>query len=238
MNTKQFLPIISLGILTILPFQPATAEGNSFLTALLRFTGITATPSAVKGNDNFMEGDIWLVQIEAAKASQPQKITKDGNYHTPLWIPGSQAILAMKGDKLIQLNAQGNEEKTLHTLIKNTALLGFDKRDTNRILALQRPLAVGILALANGQITPLPYDNNNSKEREAFDQLRKDFRSYDSAKVSVNKKKKRDSQDRFKPLFTILIEQLGGKDISISCPSDCSQPALAENGQQLLFIGH
>ena len=238
MNTKQFLPIISLGILTILPFQPATAEDNSFLTALLRFTGITATPSAVKGNDDFVTGNIWLVQIEAAKASEPRKITKDGNYHTPLWIPGSQAILAMKGDKLVQLNAQGHEEKTPHTLTKNTALLGFDKRDTNRILVLQRPLAVGILTLANGQIMPLPYDNNNSKEREAFDQLRKDFRSYDSAKVSVNEKKKPDSQGRFKSLYTILIEQLGGKDISISCPSDCSQPAFSEDGRQLLFIGH
>ena len=238
MNTKQFFPIISLCILTILPFQLATAEGNSFLTAILRFTGITATPSTVRGNDNFMEGDIWLVQIEAAKASEPRKITKDGNYHTPLWMPGSQAILAMKGDKLIQLNAQGNEEKTLHTLTKNTALLGFDKHDRNRILVLQRPLAVGVLALSNGQITPLPYDNNNSKEREAFDQLRKDFRSYDSAKVSVNEKKKPDSQGRFKSLYTILIEQLNRKDVSISCPSDCSQPAFSEDGRQLLFIGH
>jgi len=238
MNTKQFLPIISLGILTILPFQPATAEGNSFLTALLRFTGITATPGAVKGNDNFAAGNIWLVQIEAAKASEPRKITNNGNYHTPLWIPGSQAILAMKSDKLVKLNAQGNEEKTLHTLTRNTALLGFDKHDTNRILVLQRPLAVGILTLASGQITPLPYDRNNSKELEAFEQLRKDFRSYDSVKVSVNEKKKPDSQGRFKSFYTILIEQLGGKDVSISCPSDCSQPALAENGQQLLFIGH
>jgi len=236
MNSRHFLPIISLGILAILPFNQATAEGDSFLAALLRFTGITATPSTVRGNDNVIEGDIWLVQIGEAETSEPRKITHNGTYHTPLWIPGSQSILAMKGDKLVRLNAQGIEEKMLHTLTDNTVLLGFDKNDANRLLVLQESI-VGILTLGNGQITTLPYDNKNPEERDAFDQLRSGFRDYETAQVSIENQSKVDPQGHFKPVNTIHIK-LGKKDISITCPSACSQPAFAKNGQQLLFIGH
>jgi hypothetical protein len=236
MNSRHFLQSILLGVLILLPVHRIVAEGDSFLATLLRFTGITATPSTVKGNDNFMIGDIWLAQVSAAKASAPQKITTDGSYHSPLWIPGSQSILAMKGDKLVQLNVQGKEEKIRYTLTNNTVLLGFDKQDESRILVLQRPLTVGIFTLANGQITPLPYNDNNPKEREAFAQLRKDFRRYDSVNVSVNDKKQPSSKG-YRSVYTILIELLSGEDISISCPSACSQPALAADGRQLLFIG-
>jgi len=236
MKSRHFLPIISLCILTILPFQRATAKGDSFLAALLRFTGITATPSTVRGNDNFMEGDIWLVQIRETEASKPLKITHGGSYQTPLWIPGSQSILAMKGNKLVQLNVQGAEEKTLYTLPDNTALFGFDSHDTNRILVIQEAI-VGVLTRENGHITALPYDSNNSKERDAFDQLRSDFRDYGSVKISIKSKKAVNSQGHFKQFNTILIEQRGKTDISVACPSACGQPALTENGRQLLFIG-
>jgi hypothetical protein len=235
MNLRHFLPVISLVILTILPFHRATAEGDSFLAALLRFTGITATPSTVRGNDSFKEGDIWLFDVLGASTSEPRKITKAGNYHTPLWLPGNQSILAMKGDKLVQLNAQGNEEKTLHTLTDSTVLLGFDKNDPNRVLVLQDSLA-GVLILTNGQITPLPYDKGNPTNRFELDQLSSGFRDYGTSQVSIENQRKVDPKGHFRQVGTVHI-RLGKKAISISCPSTCSQPALTADGRQLLFIG-
>lgn len=235
MNSRHFLLIILLCILTILPFHRATAEGDSFLAALLRFTGITVTPSTVRGNGSLKEGDIWLVQIGETGASKPRKITHDGAYHTPLWIPGSQSILAMKGDKLVRLNAQGHEEKPLHTLTDTTVLLGFDKNNPNLVLVLQESLA-GVLTLANGQITPLPYDKEKPEDRYGLDQLGSGFRDYGTAQVSIENQHRIDPQGHFKQFNTIHIK-LDKKNISINCPSACGQPALAEDGRQLLFIG-
>jgi hypothetical protein len=235
MNSRHFLPIILLCILTILPFHRATAEGDSFLAALLRFTGITVTPNQVRGSDSFMEGDIWLVHVGGTEASEPRKITSDEVYHTPLWIPGSQSILAMKGDKLVRLNAHGHEEKTLHTLTDTTVLLGFDKNNPTLVLVLQESLA-GVLTLANGQITPLPYDKEKPEDRYGLDQLRSGFRDYGTAQVSIENQHRVGPQGHFKQSSTVHIK-LGKKDIPISCPSACSQPALAEDGRQLLFIG-
>ena len=237
MNLRQVLPIISLCILTILPLYPVTAESVSFLTALLRFTGISVTANQVKGSEGLMEGDIWLAHVGAAEASEPLKITSDGTYHTPLWIPGSLSLLAMKGDKLIQLNAQGNGEKTLHTLTDNTELLGFDKNNPNQVLVLQEEPIVGVLSVASGQVTPLPYDKENPEDRFGLDQLRRGFRDYGNTQISIENQSKVDPQGHFKPSSTIHIK-MGNKDISISCPITCSQPALAEDGRQLLFIGH
>jgi hypothetical protein len=234
MKAKQYIPVISLLILTIAPVQPVTAEEN-FLAALLRFTGISVTASQVKGNNNFVEGDVWLVQIGAAQASAPQKITRDGRYHSPLWIPGSNVILAMKGEKLIQLSVQGTEEKILYTLTKNTELLGFDKSNPNLVLIIQDSL-VAVLTLTNGEMTPLPYDNKNAKEREAVEQLRKDFRDYGAAKLSVDNRKEASSAG-YRSIDTILIEPHNDRPVAINCPTTCSQPALVANGQQLLFIG-
>ncbi len=236
MNSRHFLQVILLCILTILPFNRATAEGDSFLATLLRFTGISVTANQVKGSDDFREGDIWLIHVGEAEVSEPRKITSDGAYHTPLWIPGSQSILTMKGDKLVRLNTQGNEEKMLHTLTDNTALLGFDKNDPNLVLVIQE-FVVGMLSLANGQITPLPYDEEKPDDRFGLDQLRSGFRDYGTVQVSIENQRRIDPQGHFKQFNTIHIKQ-GEKDIPISCPSACGQLALAEDGRQLLFIGH
>ena len=236
MNSRHFLPIISLCVLTIAPVPQLAAKSESFLDALLRFTGISITADKVKGVDNFINGNIWLVHIEAAGSGKPQQITHDGTYHTPLWMPGSLNIIAMKGGNLVRLNAQSAEEKTLYVLPDTTALLGFDKNDPNRVLVLQESL-VGVLALASGKITPIPYDKDKPEEyRKGLDQLMSGYRDYGTTQVEIKNQLRHDSRNKFQQLNTINIKR-GNKDIPISCPSACDQPALTEDGQQLLFIG-
>lgn len=236
MNAKHFFLIILTCIFTIPPFNLAMAEGGSFLDALLRFTGISVTADKVKGVDGFMTGNIWWAHIEETGSSQPRQITRDGTYHTPLWIPGSLAIIAMKGGNLVSINALDAGEKTLHALPDTTALLGFDKNDPDRILVLQEAQA-GVLALTSGKITAIPYDKGNPEDRMGLDQLMSGYRDYGTAKVEIENQLRHDSRKKFQQSNTINIKQGNNKIISISCPSACAQPALAEDGRQLLFIG-
>ena len=231
MNAKHFLSILSLSFLTSMPLQLATAAEQSLLTALLRFTGISATPNTRAGSVT-LQGDIWRVEVGVTKADEAQKITTGGNYHTPLWIPDSSDLIAMKGTALVQLNSQGNTEKTLHTLSVATELLGFDKTDKNRVLARQQSL-IGILSLTEGTFTT---DSQLSKNRDAVDRLNDDFRDYGDTQVFSDHQGIVDRQGRITQTSTIILTR-AGKDISINCLSDCGQPALAENGRQLLFIG-
>ena len=157
MSIRYFQQMILLCVLATLPLNKAMAE--SFIDALLRFTGISITTSQVRGS--FIEGTIWLVNIDKSGANEVKQITSDGTYHSPLWIPVSgDKLLAVKEDKLIQLNIEGIEEKMLHSLSDFTILLGFDKSDSNSILIIQGSITAEI-SLASGQITLLPYDKEN-----------------------------------------------------------------------------
>jgi dipeptidyl aminopeptidase/acylaminoacyl peptidase len=183
-------------------------------------------------------GDIWLVQTGETGTDAIRRITKDGNYRTPLWHPGGQSILAMKDrNKLVQLNTQGSKEVQLHAFAtKNTVLIGFDRSNPDRVLVQQEPL-VGVLSLANGKITPLPYDPKNAKDREALDQLNSDTRYYGNIIVSIVDQAVVDLKGRAQTIYTIKIDN-NVNDIAIKCPSVCSQPALSSDGRQLLFIDH
>ena len=232
MNVKLSRLIICLYLLCYL--DVATAA-NSFLETILRFTGISITPNQTRGNNNFNEGEIWLVQLGQSQVSESRKITHSKSYRTPLWIPGHHLLVAMKGKQLVQMDEQGNQEKALHTLTYDTALIGFDKNDPNRVLVL-RDSVVGILSLKNWQITPVSYDENNPKDRAGLDKLTNNSREYASAKLFVESKKEPKSQGGFNTFNTIRIETNGGKNFAITCPWTCGQATLSENAQQLLYI--
>ena len=227
--TKQ---IILIGILATLPLHSAIAD--SFMDTLLRFSGISVTASQLRGR-SFIEGNLWLIKIDGASANEAKQITSDGTYHSPLWIPGSDKILAVKGSKLIQLDIERSEEKMLHILSDHTVLLGFDKRDANSILILQDS-EPAVLSLTNGQITFLTYDKENSENRSVLDGLKSNYRDYGNKKVFIDEKRIRDASGFFKKINKIHIKD-GKQDTVIPCPADCAQPALTEDGRRLIFVG-
>ncbi|MGR9036189.1 MAG: hypothetical protein ACU83O_06320 [Gammaproteobacteria bacterium] len=236
MNFKYFAFCFLFFIAAILPDQSSAEEGDSLLISLLRFTGISVNPNQMRGSDSFTEGNIWLVDVGDEKVSGPRKITQDYSYHTPLWMPGSQSVIAMKKKQLVRINPRGGGELILHKLTDDTGLLGFDKDNPNRILVLKNSLPA-VLSLQSGEITPVPYDKDNSDDLAVLDRLSSGFRDYGAAQVSIEELSKIDPQGHFKSFNTLRIRR-DGNEISIDCPSACSQPALAENGRQLLFIEH
>lgn len=231
MSIRYSKQMMLLCFLLTLPWSYAMA--GSFLDALLRFTGISITTSQVRGS--FIRGNIWLVSIDKSGANQAKQITRGGTYHSPLWVPGSDKILAMKEDKLIQFNIEGGEEKMLHSLSKFTILLGFDKSDSNSILVINGSVPA-VFLLDSGQVKLLPYDKENSEDRGALDGLMSGFRDYGNTEVFIEKQGGADANGVSKKINKIHIKS-GEQDLVISCPAECGQPALREDGGWLVFVG-
>lgn len=228
-----FKKMIVLCIMAMLPLHSASA--SSLSEAVLRFTGISVTASQVKGSDTKENGNLWQVKVDGARTSELKRITSDRTYRSPLWIPRSDKILAVKENKLVQLNSDGSDEKILHPLNDSTILVGFDKHDAKSILILQ-DLVPAVLSLDNGQIMLLPYDKQNLADRNVLDHLMNDSRDYGTMNVFIEKQNQKDASGYFKKINKIRIK-VDQEDTVIPCPANCAQPALTEDGKQLVFVG-
>lgn len=227
------LKIILLGIGVLSPLHGAMAGSFS---EILRVMGISVAPSGVRGTGTISQGNLWLSKIDRTGAHRSEPITRDGTYHSPLWMPGSSQILAVKGNKLVQLDTEGNGEKVLYPLAGSITLHGFDKRDARLVLILQDSVPA-VLSLANGKTTFLPYDKENEEDRTAAARLGRDYRNYGHIKVFVENQPMFDELDNEEGNNKIHIigEQI--PETVIPCPEYCIQPALSENGRQLVFVG-
>lgn len=233
MNMSFPQKIIVLCIVILLPSHSVMAGSFS---DILRVMGISVAPSGVRGAATILQGNLWLSKIDGTGAHRPVPITRDGTYHSPLWIPGSSQILAIKGNKLVQLDTEGNGEKVLYPLADSITLHGFDKRDAKSVLILQNSVPA-VLSLANGKTTFLPYDKENEEDRTAAARLSRDFRSYGHVKVFVESQPMFDELDNEEGNNKIHIIGKQIPETVIPCPEYCIQPALSENGRQLVFVG-
>ena len=103
-SLSRLVPLCWLWMIVLAtPLDRAWAD--SFLTKVLRVTGISVSPSQLKGPDEGGEaGDLWLVNI--AHNTQVQ-LTHDGGYRSPVFAPGDAHILALQGEALVRLPKTG-----------------------------------------------------------------------------------------------------------------------------------
>lgn len=228
--------IILLCMLLIMPWHSVAAGSFS---RVLQVMGITIAPSGVKSPGSIFRGNLWLSKIDGPGAHEPKPITRDGTYHSPLWSPDSNKILVAKENNLVQLEIDGSRETILFSLPPSTTLHGFDQRDTKSVLILQEKnddIVPAVLSLTTGKITLLPYDKKDSADRTAVDRLSGDNRSYDNIEIVVDRQSIFDAAGNEEQINKIHIKA-NQKVAVIPCPGDCTQPALSEDGQQLVFVG-
>ena len=62
------------------------------------------------------------------------------------------------------------------------------------------------------------------------------FRDYGNTEVFIEKQSRVDANGVFKKINKIHIK-VGEQDLVISCPAECAEPALIEDGKRLVFVG-
>jgi len=237
LSVFRLLTVILL-ILSVALAVPAQKKKQSFWQRLLRFAGISATPSAQKGpDDEAATGDIWLLEVNSSKAF---KLTTAGGYRSPIFLFGDKKILALKGVDVVEIGLPGGQPKTLFSMNGAVKLVGLNMDDPNAILVLiedqNRDPGLGLLSLSNGRVTKIP-PGGTEEFRRAVTHARGWERVYGSTKVYVKTEIKTDLAGA-REWSDVYLKQANGapRNLSLCDGTDCGQPSLSQNGRSVVFI--
>lgn len=153
----------------------ATATSTtSFVDKLLKFVGISDTPSTLKGpGDEVVTGDLWLLELESKTS---RSVTATGGYRSPIFVNGSKGILALHGTDVILISLDAREERKLYSINGITKLVAGSSEDFNEAVILLRGETedrprVCLLTISTGAIKPVPYDPSSSPDLQMVESL-------------------------------------------------------------------
>ncbi|MEP7343474.1 MAG: hypothetical protein ABI977_37490 [Acidobacteriota bacterium] len=216
---------------------PPTPPKEGLLSKLLRITGISATPSAMKGGGQDAPGSIWIANSEAG---QRRRLTSGGDYKSPIFLD-NQTVLALRGEHLIEIQIESGTAKTLFALPGIQKLVGVHADQQGQVLFLgagaDNHVLVGLLSLDSQRVTALPYNLDSMSDARTVTYLQGWSRSYNQGRTVLysEKETKEGSMAVWRDVF---LKQAGANPINVSrCDrEDCIQPSLSPNGKLVVFI--
>ena len=231
--------IMMLLLASISPDLAAQKKKESFWQRLLRFAGISATPSAQKApDDGVTAGDIWLVRVDS---NDKLRLTNDGGYRSPVFLAGDKSILALKGNSVVKLAIPAGTSNRLFNLKGVVKLVGLNMDDPDSILILLEHQdghpALGILSLKIGQVTEISPDGEDQEFRRALAHAQGWERVYGTTKVYVKTEVKNDLAGPLEWSDVYLKHsKTEPKNLSQCDGINCGQPSLSQDGRQVVYI--
>ena len=212
---------------------------ESFWDTVLRITGIAATPSQQRGAGAGPEaGDIWVINL-AQKTRL--RLTRNGGYRSPIFLPGDASLLALKGDAVMQIPLSGSEPVRLHTVKGVAKLVGVHQEAPDKVLILltgpDDQHAVGLLSVQSGQVTPLPYDHQSGDAQRLYRHLQGWERVYGDTTLSIQDQSTPGGADAGE--WTDVFLKRGDEasvNLSACKGASCGQPSLSHDGRQIAFV--
>jgi hypothetical protein len=224
-------------LLVVLPLTLAAADAKNWIDQLLEFAGIAASPGAMKADSEpVSSGDIWIADLGGAAG---RRLTSDGGYAWPVFMPGDRALLALRRGALVQLPLEGGASSSLIDTAGIRKLVGFNRQDRDRVLVLSpdpdHPLQV--LSLAKQRLDPLPYDDRDPSQHRVLRNLEGQARVYDGLRLSVEQESKEELEGP-RTWTEVYVSQTGGAPRRVSaCECDnCGQPSLSDSGRLVVYV--
>lgn len=222
------------------PANSAAQKPKSFIDRVLDFLSISYTPGALKGPaGNPSSGQIW---IASTKNNSAHSLTSSGNYRSPIFLPGSADILALRGNDLVRILSTGREGTKLHSVEGVLKLVGAGASDPNQVLALLRSEGgshprVALLAVDTGAITELAYDPSSSQDLQLVEDLQGWSRVSGQDRIFVKRQTKEDLAGTLEWTDVFLIAH-GQQPVDVSrCDGvNCGQPSLSQDGSLLVYV--
>jgi len=198
---------------------------KSFLDWLLDVTNISATPRTLKGTQEEMGGDLWVMSLETGAR---QRVTFDGGYRSPIFVPESETFLAVRGNDIVRIPAPGAAPERLRSFEGLIRLIAVHRYDADKLVLLRsNPDVVGVLSLSTGAFAPYQGD----VDPVALSQLR----AFDTIQGRMRIYHRREESDG--PI-NVCVEANGAPPRNLTeCRSEhCLQPALSPDGRAAIFI--
>jgi hypothetical protein len=207
---------------------------------LLKFLGISDSPSTLKGpGDEVTSGELWLADLDSRST---RALTSGAGYRSPVFMPGTNDVLALQGTDVVRIPSRGGEGKKLHSVDAIVKLVGAGSDDPEKVLILLRGGAdghprVGFLNVSTGAVTGVPYDLASNQDLQMLESLQGWSRTYGDRQIYVKRKTKHALSGivEWSDVFLKVGDQ-EPVDVSQGDGVNCGQPSLSENGHLLVFV--
>jgi hypothetical protein len=239
MAPSAMMTVLILMILTAgQPPKPAPPR-EPLLTKLLRIAGLTAAPSQMRGPaDDAAVGNIWMVSIDRRDA---RALTTDGGYRSPIFLPNSSTLLALRGNAIVRLGSTGGNTSPLRMKVGVAKLAGVDSEDPSAVVVLlATPRAGSPLAsvsLLDATATALPFDAADASQQRVLAQIRGQERTYQETTVYTRTETK---SGLTRPIewIDVFVKRGAAPPQNVSgCDGvNCVQPALSPDGHSVVFV--
>lgn len=151
-----------------MPTPAPTPRQLTWWDKLLLVSGVSATPRNQRGEESARTGDflgdIYVVALNSnfEPTGAGSKITTGGGFRSPVFLPGGDDLLAIKGEKIVRLSVSRRTEKELQTVKGIVKLVGVNAGNPDEVLILtdldrDNCPGVGMFSLSTGKVTPIPY---------------------------------------------------------------------------------
>src|SRR5262245_5027610 len=221
------------------PPKPPARPREPLLTKLLRIAGLTAAPSQMRGPGNDAAvGNIWMVNIDNRAA---RALTTDGGYRSPIFLPNSATVLALRGNAIVRLASTGGNTSPLRMRVGVAKLVGVDSEDPSAVVVLLTtprdgsPLAS--VSLLDATATALPFDAADEAQQRMLAQIRAQDRTYQETAVYTRTESK---SGLSRPIEWIDVFVKRGaappQNVSACDGVNCVQPALSADGHSVVFV--
>jgi hypothetical protein len=190
---------------------------RTFLIWLARVSGLSATSSGLKGEDEIRQGDVWTEPIaEGAR----QRLTFEGGYSWPVFSSTGESAIALRGGDLWSIPiGGGSPAKFAHTLSGIVSLLG----DGPEGIVMLTADKIGTFSPSTGVFSPFPA--KSKEDLDEINRLRLPERSYANSQITVT---------GFEGVIRIVNR---GQEREIA-PGKAKvwQPSVANDGKRLVYI--
>lgn len=217
----------------------AKQKTETFWHRVLRVSGIAESPSTLKGpGDEVESGQIWIADPAGGEA---RRLTSTGGFRSPVFIPGGNDILALKGTGVVRVSFAGGKVTTLVSIAGLIKLVGFNMDDPDQVLVVTRDSSghpgVAFLSVSGGKLIPLPYDPDSSDDRHMVEHLSAWDRTYGGTSVYINQQTKTGMSGTIS-WTDVFLKKGSGAPIDVSkCDGvNCGQPSLSPDGKLVVYV--
>jgi hypothetical protein len=215
-------------------------KSEPFWAKVLRFAGVSATPSSLRGGEKAASGDVWV----AAAAPKPmlQRLTLNGGYNSPVFDSQDQSVFALKDGDFYRIPLKDDAPTKVRSLTGVSKLVGISRDDADLLLVVtkdsQGAFGAALLSIKTGAIAAIPHEPQSKEDEMMLAHLAGWERVFGDVRLYCEDNEK-EAAGGTTIRFTDVYLKLG-RDPSINLTngsgvSSC-QPSLSSDGKLVVFI--
>ena len=210
---------------------------SDWVNRIMLMAGIGASPVAQRTVFAPVEGDIMLIPSGGGEA---QEVTQTGGYRSPIFLPGDDYLLALHGDRLVEISIAGGPPTEIATIAGMSSpaskLVGIDPNDSNQAFLLveaEEDSRVMLFDRSSGRTWAVTDRPTSEQEESMFSYLRGERREYGDIRLFVEPQ-----SDPMKRWTDVFIQRGGERAVNLTNGSGVSnrQPALATGGRHVAYV--